>query len=346
LLVNFDMSVFNKRKKMIKKKHRNSELRTQNSELPFIITNPKSAGGNTGEKWAGIASDFATHFGAFNVAFTEYKGHAIELAKRAALDERKFIIACGGDGTINEVANGIMQSGTDAELGILPSGTGGDFRRALSLPKDTATSAHALRLGKTERMDVGRITFQNDDDKEETRYFLGVASFGISTEIVERVKRESDESLLSSFAKNFGGKASFAASTLETILTTEKKSVRVSIDDEHERQLTVTNLCVANARYFGGGMKIAPDALLNDGLFDVVTIGDLSSLEILTNAYKLYRGTHLNIERVWFTRASRLEASPTKRSEKVGVEIDGELLGKLPAEFEIIPKALYVRIPS
>ncbi len=317
----------------------------RNPTLPLIIANPQSAGGNTGEKWAGIASDFATHFGAFNVAFTEYKGHAIDLAKRAALDGRKFIIACGGDGTINEVANGIVQSRTSAELGVLPSGTGGDFRRTLSLSRNTATSARALRLGKTGRMDVGCVTFINDDGEEETRYFLGVASFGISAEIIERVKRESDESLLSSVAKRFGGKASFAASMLETILTTEKKSVCVQIEEDHERQLTVTNLCVANARYFGGGMKIAPDALLNDGLFDVVTVGDLSSLEILTNAYKLYRGTHFNIERVWFAQASRLQANPAKQNEKVGIEIDGELLGRLPAKFEIIPNALSLRVP-
>jgi diacylglycerol kinase family enzyme len=120
----------------------------------------------------------------------------------------------------------------------------------------------------------------------------------------------------------------------------------VQLDDQRERRLTVSNLCIANARYFGGGMKVAPLAKLDDGRFDVVTIGDLGALKILTNAHKLYRGTHLAMEQVQQTRARIVMARPARNDDEVAIEIDGELPGRLPATFEIQPRALRVRCPK
>jgi diacylglycerol kinase family enzyme len=120
--------------------------------------------------------------------------------------------------------------------------------------------------------------------------------------------------------------------------------VHVSIDEGRESRLVVTNFCVANARYFGGGMKIAPNAKLDDGLFDVVAVGDLSALAILTKSYRVYLGTHLGIREVRHTRARHVEARPSA-VEEVKLEIDGELAGRLPATFEIVPGALRVRCP-
>src|SRR5688572_24871075 len=125
--------------------------------LPLVIANPKSAGGSTREKWSAIASDLRSHFGPFNVAFTKSPGDGIEIARRAAENGREFIIACGGDGTVNEVANGILRSGSDAEMGVFPSGTGGDFRRTIDMPSEMRDAARALRTGRTKRIDVGKI---------------------------------------------------------------------------------------------------------------------------------------------------------------------------------------------
>src|SRR5687767_9944899 len=122
--------------------------------LPLIIVNPKSAAGSTREKWSGIASDLRSHFGPFSVAFTKGPGDGIDLARRAADSGRQFIIACGGDGTINEIANGILLSGKDIELGVFPSGTGGDFRRSINMPNGAREAARALRNGMTEKIDV------------------------------------------------------------------------------------------------------------------------------------------------------------------------------------------------
>ena len=114
---------------------------------------------------------------------------------------------------------------------------------------------------------------------------------------------------------------------------------------EQERRLTVANLCVANGRYFGGGMKIAPEAKLDDGQFDVVTIGDLGAFKILANSHQLYLGTHLGMKQVHHAFAARVIARPVSKDEQIAVEVDGELPGCLPATFEILPIALRIRVP-
>jgi YegS/Rv2252/BmrU family lipid kinase len=311
--------------------------------LPLVIVNPASAGNSTGGSWPAMASDLATHFGAFKVAFTEKAGDGRLLAAREAKEGRRLIIACGGDGTISEVANGILESGCEAELGILPSGTGGDFRRSLGIPSRTADAARSLRIGRTRQMDVGRVTYLNHEGAEETRHFLGVASFGMSTEIINRVKKNDSRRLTGARSGWLGGKLSFAAATVQATFSSPGTNVIVQLDDHRERRLTVSNLCVANARYFGGGMKVAPDAMLDDGRFDVVTIGDLGALKILANAHKLYRGTHLEMEQVQQSHARIVTARPARKDDKVMIEIDGELPGRLPARFEILPRALRVR---
>ena len=198
--------------------------------LPLIIVNPKSASGSTHTRWARIASDWAAHYGAFNVEFTQFSGHATELAKNAAQEGRDFIVACGGDGTINEVANGILLSGKDAELGVSPQGTGGDFRRTLGLPSTIRRASEALKSGITKRMDVGKVTYLNHENQTEERYFLNIASIGLSAAIIERVKSTGNLNWLA--FDSLRGKASFAYSTLHEILRLDPKLLRIRLDDK------------------------------------------------------------------------------------------------------------------
>src|SRR5205085_11692302 len=139
-----------------------------------------SASGSTGETWPRVASDLRSEFGPFRAAFTKSRGDAAKFASEAARKGINLIIACGGDGTISETANGILSSGKDAELGILPSGTGGDFRRSLEIPTNSRAAAHILRTGRTRRMDAGRVSFIDHHGAESMRYFVGVASCGLS----------------------------------------------------------------------------------------------------------------------------------------------------------------------
>lgn len=314
--------------------------------LPLVIVNPASAEGATRENWPKIASDLRTHFGAFTVVFTEATRHARELAKEAAGQGAKLIIACGGDGTISEVANGIIESSNDAELAILPGGTGSDFRRTLRMPASIAAAARAIRDGRTRKIDAGRVTFVNEIGERETRFFINVASFGMSTDVLHRTSSGEATKWIPAFTpRKLTSKLSYAAATVQTTLTSSPVEVKVQLDEQAERRLRIAEFCVANARYYGGGMKIAPQAKVEDGLFDIVTIGDASSFRILANAPRLYFGAHLSMNEVTHALAKQVVARPVKKDELVRVELDGEVVGRLPATFEIMPRALSVRFP-
>jgi YegS/Rv2252/BmrU family lipid kinase len=255
----------------------------------------------------------------------------------------EFIIACGGDGTISEVANGILESGKDVELGVLPSGTGGDFRRSLEIPSHSRDAARILRTGRTRRIDVGRVTYVNKDGVVAARFFFGVASCGMSTKVIERVKEGGPDWLPSNTPRWLKGQISFGASMLQTAAKTSATRIVVQLDDGHERHLAVATFCVANARYFGGGMKIAPAARLMDGKFDVVSVADLSALKIMTSAPRVYFGSHLSMPEVSHTLARKIQLRAAETSDEISLEIDGELPGRLPATFQVIPAALRVR---
>jgi diacylglycerol kinase (ATP) len=314
--------------------------------LPLVIVNPASGDGATRDAWPKFASDLRTHFGPFTVVFTEGIGHGRQLAAEAAKAGTKLIIACGGDGTISEVANGILESNKEAELGVLPGGTGSDFRRTLRLPTNTAAAARALRDGHTRVIDVARVTFVNDNGERETRFFVNVASFGMSTEVLSRTASGESKKWIPAFApRKLGSKLSYAAATLQTTLAASPIEVQIQLDEQAERRLRVAEFCVANARYYGGAMKIAPDAKLDDGFLDVVSIGDASSFRILSNAPRLYFGAHLRMDEVNHALAKQIIARPLRKDEVVRVELDGEVVGRLPATFQIVPLALRVRCP-
>jgi len=316
------------------------------STTALVIANPSSASGATGRAWPRLASELRTHFGPFQVSFTKRRGDATALAQEGARKGCALIIACGGDGTISEVANGILNSGNDVELGILPSGTGGDFRRTLNIPARAPDACEIIAHGKTRAIDVGRATFISRDGHPVTRHFLGIASFGMSAEIIQRVKKSRAQWRRTGGGQYLSGRVSFALAMMQTALQSNAARVVIQLDDEHEQHLKVANLCIANARYFGGGMKIAPGAKLNDGQFDVVSIGDLGTIRILANAPRLYAGAHLGMDKVAHTQAKKVIARPDKGEEEIFLELDGELPGKLPATFQIVPGALRVRCPA
>ena len=314
--------------------------------VPLVIVNPASADGATRENWAKIASDLRTQFGAFSVEFTKAAGDGRLLAGEAAKRGTKFIIACGGDGTISEVANGILESHAEAELGVLPSGTGGDFCRTLKMPANASAAARALRNGRTRIIDAVRVSFINEAAQREVRYSINVASFGLSTEVLDRAASGSARKWLPGFTpRKIGSKLSYAAATVQTTFTASPTEVHLQIDDQPERRLRLAEFCICNARYYGGAMKIAPHAKVDDGFFDVVTIGDATSFRLLTNAPRLYFGAHLRMSEVTHKLAKQVVARPTRKDGEVRVEIDGEVVGRLPATFEIVPQTLRVRFP-
>lgn len=290
------------------------------------------------------ASELRAHFGPYTVSFTRAPGHAVELAERAATSGRSLIIACGGDGTINEVANGILNSGVDTELGILPSGTGGDFRRTLGIPRQNREAAASLRTGTTRRIDVGKVTFTDHAGSTVSRYFLNVSSVGLAADVIRRVKSAKAFDWLP--VESFRGRANFAVSALQEVMDLDPFLVKVKFDDGEEHTLQTIAFCVANSRFFGGGMMIAPEAKVNDGLLDVINIGDIGTAKILLNALSIYRGTHQSLPEVKGRTARTIEVSSAERFGTFLLETDGELPGKLPARYEVIPNAIRMRVPK
>jgi YegS/Rv2252/BmrU family lipid kinase len=304
------------------------------ADLPFIIVNPKSGKGLSEQKWASITIKLRENLGQFDFGFTRGIGDAVRIAEEEAKNGRNLIVAMGGDGTISEVSTGILRSGRNPELGILPHGTGGDLRRSLDFPTDLAKAAQRLRNGESRSVDVGRLKYIDHEGKEAARYFVNTASFGMSGKVALKANRSS---------RRLGGKVTFAVASLQTTLTESNSEVFLQIDHEEKRRLKVVSVCIANGRFWGGGMKVAPGAKLNDGKFDVVIIGDFGLIEVLANSYRLYAGSHLKLEKVGFTRANHIEASPVNGNEDVLLEVDGETPGRLPATFELLPSALKIR---
>ena len=306
-----------------------------NVDLPVIIVNPKSGGGISEQNWASVAARLRNHLGPFDCAFTRGPADAIRLAEEEAQAGRRLIVACGGDGTVSEVANGILRAGGNAELGLLHRGTGGDFCRNLKLPTDFEKAAKRLKEGKMHRMDAGLLTYTTREGQETKRFFINTASFGLSGEVASRANVSE---------KRWGGTATYMAATLKALVSYKYPDVVLQVDAQPETRLRIVTVCVANGPAFGGGMKIAPGAKLNDGLFNVVVIAQLKPSYIVLNSYKLYTGGVLTLDRVKHSPAKRVTATPVDSSEEILLEVDGESPGKLPASFEILPLALKIRV--
>jgi YegS/Rv2252/BmrU family lipid kinase len=304
---------------------------------PLVIVNPRSGRGLTESRWARVRGALTDGLGELDSAFTAGPRDAGAIAEREAAAGRKLIVALGGDGTISEVANGILQAGAGAttELGIVPRGTGGDFRRTLELPHDVAEAARRVRDGRARAVDAGRVRFRGPDGATEVRHFVNVASFGFSSAVATRANASS---------KRFGGRFAFFAATVRALVSYDNTDVWLTIDDRPRERRRVMLAAVGNGRFFGGGMKICPEARLDDGALDLVTVGDFSKGEVLTNIGRLYEGTHLALDSVENARVTRVAVEPVEADAQIPVELDGETPGHLPAVFEILPAALRIRI--
>ncbi len=302
-----------------------------------MIVNPRSGRGLSESRWARVRGALVDGLGELDSAFTAGARDASAIAAREAAAGRRLIVALGGDGTISEVAHGILAAGAGArtELGVIPRGTGGDFRRTLDLPHDVAEAARRVRDGQARPLDAGRVQFVGHDGGVQTRHFVNVASFGFSSAVATRANASS---------KRFGGRIAFFAATLRALAAYDNTDIWLTIADRPRERRRVLLAAVGNGRFFGGGMKICPEARLDDGALDLVTVGDFSKGEILTNIGRLYEGTHVELEAVDAARVTRVVAEPVEADARIPLELDGETPGHLPATFEILPAALRVRL--
>jgi diacylglycerol kinase (ATP) len=302
-----------------------------------VIVNPESNKGRTRRRWGEIKEALYAFLKEFKYEFTEKPSQAIDISRAAIRDGSELIVAVGGDGTINEIANGFFD-GKDiinpkTVMGIVPSGTGCDFIRSLHIPTNLKRAMQVIVQAPSPRIDIGRAKFQTHAGSEEARYFLNVADFGFGGEVLERMNQNRAKRKAASYLK----------STLATFFQYKNKRIRLKIDGEEIPRGEYLIGAISNGRIFGKGMKIAPNARLDDELFDIVLVKGMKAWEFLRNVWKLYAGTHLSHPKISLIQGKKIEAIPEDPNENILIEIDGEQVGKLPATFEIVPKGISVK---
>lgn len=257
------------------------------------------------------------------------KGHAMELAKAAADDGYRYLVAVGGDGTIHEVANGILQTanGATTVLGVVCTGTGSDLSRSVGISRDYTKACLALTADRRKKIDVGLVEYRQNGTSSR-RYFLNAAGIGFDATVVEATDR---------LPKYFGGTLPYVFGLVRSFLGYRNKRVIVRIGDGKPEGATVLSMVIANGRYFGGGMRVAPEASLDDGLFDILVIGDFGKLELLRVFPRVYKGTHIGYHKIRLERSVRVVI---ESSEQFLLHADGELLGEGPVNFSLVPQAL------
>jgi len=296
----------------------------------FFLVNPASDNGATGKRWPELAHRAARLGLTGETLFSERPGHLIELAANAVERGATLVVAVGGDGTLNEVVNGIAQK--DVDLATIPLGTGMDFVRTYRIPTKFEEAVRVALDGEARTIDAGRVRYRTWSGDEAERWFANVGSVGMSGAVAQRAN---------GMSKALGGKVTFFYALTRVFLEWENTEVVVKLDDG-ERRGRMHDVIVANGVWHGGGMMLAPEAKSDDGLFDVVFIGDVGKVDFLTTAPKIYKGKHVAHPKVEVVRSAHVDVDA---SEHLPIEVEGEQVGTTPAAFEVVPGALRVRVP-
>jgi YegS/Rv2252/BmrU family lipid kinase len=303
--------------------------------IPYakVIVNPMAGGGAIGRQWPQISRRLRSGGLSFDWEYTSGAGQATELARAAADNGYGYIIAVGGDGTVNEVANGIFSSpaASSTILGLLSAGTSSDFAHCLGIPEDHDSACSLLLSGRKMVIDVGFVEYSSGG-QSQGRYFLNSANVGFGAAVVDSWKNIPSRS---------GQPITYALRVVAGLGSLLRYDNRVVTLDTNNKVETIRGwaVVVANGRYFADRMLVAPQAKLDDGLLDMLVIGDISKLELLRLWPELYKGSHIIHPKVMMEKVAAVTVESAKG---VLVEADGELLGEGPVSFRVVPSALTV----
>jgi diacylglycerol kinase (ATP) len=301
----------------------------------LFIINPASARGATLRAWADARKEIVAAGVDFEEHVTTRSGEATEVAREALKIEVARIVAVGGDGTLSEIVNGYFDDcgraiNSDAAIGLLPSGTGSDFRRSLGLTS-RRDSIRALISLETRLLDAVRAEFLDLDGASVSRVFINVASFGLGGDVSALVNKWRE-----SLPRWIGGGARFAAAAIAALGRYKNVSVSLRLD---ERAMSINSnlIVVANGRFAGGGMMLAPHAELDDGLLDVIVTDGATRLDVIRELPRIQRGAHLENPRVSEMRAREVSIETEK---PMAIDLDGEMVGFTPAHLRVLPSAI------
>lgn len=300
----------------------------------LVVINPQSGGGTTGRRWPEIESRVRATLGELEVQRTLGRRDAERIARDAVRAGVQRLVVAGGDGTTSEVVSGLLGAGVahEAQVGVLPMGRGRDLPRTLGIPADLPSAIEALGRGATRRIDAMRVRYRDRGGADRTVHGINVTSLGLSGLTVELVDRA---------PRLLGGSFAFLIGALGSIARYRPARVRVVADGQELSDEKVVLVAAANGRFFGGGMQIAPDARPDDGLLDLVVVREVSKGGLVRALPSLYRGSHLSHPAVSVRRATRVEAtSEDPGAPPVRIDVDGEGLGTLPLEVELLPRAI------
>jgi diacylglycerol kinase (ATP) len=291
---------------------------------PYVILNPIAGSAADGD---GIRKQLQA-LNPVGICTTGRAGHAAVFARRAIREKCDYIIAAGGDGTLNEVVNGIARHTNGIRVGLLPLGTGNDFARSLKLPATVDENIAILRAGHTRSIDLVRV------GSDRIRYFVNVSAGGFSGLV--------DEKLTPKMKRTWGPLA-YVRSAAAALPELHAYRTTVQLDDGEKLRLSLYNMIVANGTFVAGGLPVAPEADPGDGLLDVILIPKRSTGEMVLLATQIVLGNHLRSQSILFRRTRRLTVNSRPG---MWFNADGELVGNEPATFEVLPQALQFVVPS
>lgn len=301
----------------------------------FIIVNP-TAGGNRSEKiWARTRNFLDTLNEPYTFELTTKSMHAANIAKAAVLQGFRKLFIIGGDGTLNEVINGVFSQTevptSEVLVGIASVGTGNDFIKTLGIPKNSQKAIALMGNGKPRLIDAG-IAYYHEGGHRKSRYFVNVAGMAFDAEVTRYANRN----------KTSIGKIQYTWSLVHSLFYYQSTKIKLQTDDKAPIEETGFCLNVGNCRFAGGGMMIVPQAIPDDGLFHVTFVKDITKLEVIQNILKLFKGTFLNHPKIYTTTAKNVlvDSQPP-----IYLEVEGETLGHSPFEFNIIPGSIQILVP-
>lgn len=308
----------------------------------LVVVNPMASIGKAGKDWPQIKQILINEGIEFDDILTEYPQHAIEIVRKAIVENgyRKFI-AVGGDGTNNEIINGIFTQDvvptTDITMAVIPIGTGNDWRRTFDMPLDYDKVIKIIKAGHVFAHDIGKLTYYNDDDPK-IRYFLNAAGTGLDEMVcssTNTMKRQGK-----------GGTIRYLISLVKCILTYKITHIQLTVDDDLVFDDFILNLSIGNCRYNGGGMMTMPNAIPNDGLFDVTVIKKVSIFKFAANVKNIYDGSFIkkiNEVKTFRGRKVKIVSIPP---HSLLVETEGENLNNSPFEFEMLQQSINMVVPE
>jgi len=307
---------------------------------PLVVVNPRAGGGRAGRTFAQVREVLERRLGPIDAALTMHGGHAIDLAREGSREGRTVVVAAGGDGTLHEVVNGVLDAGGHASVGYIGLGTGGDFARTLGIAHRLDRYVDAIARGKERLLDVGRVSYCAPGGGVRSRWFVNIVSAGMGG-LVDRHVAETTKAL--------GGKAAYLLASVRALVECRRGKIACETVLGTTRETRVVDayvIAICNGRYFGGGMHVAPMAKPDDGRFDMVSIDAPSKLAFAAYSRRIYDGSHLSTEGVSHFACDRVRVDLQNEAARSVflLDVDGEPLGGLPIDVELVPRALRMRV--